>query len=228
MSMLAEPARLVDEFDVVIGADTHRDSHALAMCNPAGVVLAQIEIPDGPGGFDQALTWIKQHAPGGAEAKVVAGLEGTRSYGIGLARALTQAGHLVIEVEQPRRADRRGRGKSDPIDAILAARHVLNLPADNTAAPRADGPREALRLLLADRRDISGGRTAHINQLRAVLLTGTTAQREMCRISDYTDTVLTRIARTTRTNTARTNTARTNTARTNTTAGTANPEQQVR
>ena len=60
------------------------------------------------------------------------GLEGTRSYGIGLARVLQAAGLTVVEIERPRRGERR-RGKSDPIDAHLAALHALRLDADQAA-----------------------------------------------------------------------------------------------
>jgi transposase len=78
-----------------------------------------------------------------AGPRVVVGLEGTRSYGIGLARVLQAAGLTVVEIERPRRGERR-RGKSDPIDAHLAALHALRLDADRLPTPRADGGREAL------------------------------------------------------------------------------------
>jgi transposase len=81
----------------------------------------------------------------------VAAVEGTRSYGIGLARALTAAGLQVLECEQPDRKDRRGRGKSDAIDAHLAVLFALRQDVDNLPTPRSDGPREALRILLAAR-----------------------------------------------------------------------------
>jgi len=89
---------------------------------------------------------------------VVAGLEGTRSYGIGLARAVA-AGLIVVEVQAPRRADRRDRGKPDPIDAHLAGLQVLRMPAGELPAPRADGDREALRILLSARRELTMART---------------------------------------------------------------------
>jgi transposase len=72
------------------------------------------------------LAWIADHARGPC---VILGLEGTRSYGIGLVRALQAAGLVVVEVERPRHPVRR-RGKSDAIDARLAALHVLRLDAD--------------------------------------------------------------------------------------------------
>lgn len=73
---------------------------------------------------------IAEHAPG---PRVVVGLEGTRSYGVGLARVLTGAGLTIVEVECPRRQTRR-RGKSDPIDARLAALQVLRMSNRKGAA----------------------------------------------------------------------------------------------
>ena len=53
------------------------------------------------------------------------GVEGTGSYGAGLARHLARCGHKVIEVNRPDRSTRRRLGKSDPLDAEMAARSVL-------------------------------------------------------------------------------------------------------
>ena len=142
---------LAEEVDAVIGGDTHRDSHALDMAAPTGATISTLEIANDPSGFAEAVEWIAGHAPG---PRVIVGLEGTRSYGVGLSRALQAAGLLVVEVERPRRADRR-RGKSDPIDAHLAALHVLRMPADRKTLPRSDGEREALRILLGARREMT-------------------------------------------------------------------------
>lgn len=161
--------------DAVIGGDTHRDTHALEMTAPTGVTIATITIDNDEAGFAAALAWIAEHAPG---SRLAVGLEGTRSYGIGLARAVQAAGLLVVEVERPRRPDRR-RGKSDPIDAHLAALHVLRLDADRLPTPRADGDREALRILLSARRELTTVRTMQINRLRALLLTGEEADRAL-------------------------------------------------
>jgi transposase len=72
------------------------------------------------------LAWIVHHAPG---LRVVVSIEGTRSFGVGLARAVAAAGLTVIECEQPNRKARRGKGKSDPIDAHLAVLAALRLDA---------------------------------------------------------------------------------------------------
>src|ERR671932_1993665 len=106
---------LAETIDAVVGGDTHRDSHALEIASPTGTPLATLEIDNDHLGFAQALAWIVTHAPG---PNIVVALEGTRSYGIGLARALQAAGLSVVESERPRRREQR-RGKSDPIDARL-------------------------------------------------------------------------------------------------------------
>ncbi len=181
---------LAEEVDAVIGGDTHRDSHALEMTAPTGATISTTAIGNDEVGYADAVAWIAENAPG---PRVIVGLEGTRSYGVGLSRALQAAGFTVVEVERPRRADRR-RGKSDPIDAHLAALHVLRMPADRKTLPRNDGDREALRILLGARRDMTTAKTQQINRLRALLLTGDDADRQLCR-GAMSDTHLQVIAR---------------------------------
>ena len=95
-------------------------------------------------------------------------IEGTGSYGAGLARFLAAAGVEVFECERPRRAERR-RGKSDLIDAALAARRLRC--GEPLSLPRGGGRREELRLLLLERRGAMQARNAALNQLTAVLVT---------------------------------------------------------
>src|SRR5947209_6679072 len=99
-----------------------------------GATLATTTVTNTAEGTAQALAWIAEHAPG---QRVVAAVEGSRSYGVGLSRALSTAGLPVIEIEQPHRRERR-RGKSDSIDAHLAAIHALRLDVDRLPTPRAD------------------------------------------------------------------------------------------
>jgi len=172
MTMLAEPNEKVEDpaiLDAAVGGDTHRDTHYLEMLTGAGVLISRITIDNDADGYAEALAWIAEHTPG---PRVLIGLEGTRSYGIGLCRALQAAGLEVVEAEQPKKAQRRGRGKSDPIDAHLAALTVLRMPADRKVLPRNDGDREALRILLGARREATTIKTKQTNRLRALLLTG--------------------------------------------------------
>jgi transposase len=173
MTMLAQVV------DAVIGIDTHRDSHEVEIADAAGRPITTMRISNDSTGFTQLLAAITDLGPG----RVVASVEGSRSYGVGLARALSAAGVMVIECEQPSRAQRRGKGKSDAIDAHLAVLAALRLDADQLAAPRADGDREALRILLVARQEITVMRTAQTNRLRALLLAGDDTDRQAARSS---------------------------------------------
>jgi len=177
MPSLAELNEQIEDFvlDAAVGGDTHRDTHHLEMVSGTGVVIARIVIDNDAEGYAEVVAWIAEHTPG---PRVLIGLEGTRSYGIGLCRALQAAGLEVVEVERPKRSQRR-KGKSDPIDAHLAAMAVLRMPVDRKVLPRSDGDREALRILLGARRDMTTQKTRQTNRLRALLLTGDDADRAL-------------------------------------------------
>jgi transposase len=181
---------LAEIIDAVVGIDTHRDTHTAHLVNPIGGTLGELTFSNNTAGFKQLLTWIGELQPG---PRLVLAVEGTRSYGIALARHAAAAGLHVVEVEQPKRAQRR-RGKSDPIDARLAALAVLRLPADKLASPRADGDREALRILLTSRDQLTGLKTVQANQLHALLLAGDDDDRKLGR-GAFNQATLGRIAR---------------------------------
>ena len=139
-------ARLIGDADVIIGVDTHLDSHTAAACSTTGCQLALTQIPATPAGYAQVLAWARAAAGGG---RVAWAMEGTRSYGAGLARYLAAEGEQVTEIDSSRHLGKRRAGKSDAIDAVRAARELLASP--HPAQMRADGDREALRLLLIGR-----------------------------------------------------------------------------
>jgi transposase len=169
---------LAEVVDAVIGADTHRDTHQLEIAHPSGAVIATGSFATDSAGHAAALAWMFEHSPG---PRLVLSVEGTRSYGIGLARAATAAGIPVIEAEQPTRKTRRGRGKSDPIDAHLAVLFALGLDAANLPTPRADGDREALRILLCARQELTTTSTGQTNRLKALLREGEDTDRGLAR-----------------------------------------------
>lgn len=169
---------LAEQVDAVIGIDTHRDTHEAEIADATGAAIATIKISNDSAGFTTLLAWVAEHAPG---PRIAVSIEGTRSYGVGLARAVAAAGMLVLECEQPNRRQRRGKGKSDPIDAHLAVLSALRLDADRLPAMRADGDREALRILLGAREDIVAASTAQTNRLRALLLCGDDTDRKIAR-----------------------------------------------
>lgn len=164
---------LAEVIDAVVGIDTHRDTHQVEIALPTGAPLATCTITNDTRGYARLLAWIAERTPGPAgSARLAVSIEGTRSYGLGVARAVSAAGLLVIEAEQPTRKDRRGRGKSDPIDAHLAVTYALALEVDRLPTPRADGDRDALRILLDARHDLTTTATAQTNRLRALLRDG--------------------------------------------------------
>lgn len=156
---------LADQVDAVIGVDTHRDTHTAAVVRPTGAVIACTVFTTDVEGFQELLEFVEVNAPAG---RLVWAVEGTRSYGVGLVRFLHRHGQQVVEVDHPKRPARRG-GKSDERDAVQAAREALS--RDMQSAPRADGPREGLRVLLLARDSAVAARTAAINTLKALILT---------------------------------------------------------
>jgi transposase len=183
---------LADLIDAVVGVDTHRDTHHVEIALPTGTPIAGCSIANDTSGYAQLLAWILEHAPG---PRIVVSIEGTRSYGIGLARAATAAGLLVLECEQPHRKTRRGKGKSDPIDAHLAVLTALRLNTSQLPIPRADGDHEALRILLGARHELTVTSTAQTNRLRALLRDAhDDTDRQLARAA-LPDATLTRLAR---------------------------------
>jgi transposase len=156
---------LADQLDYVVGVDPHRDAHALAIVETrTGVVVFEAVIAADNGGYAEALELAEEHAAGRRAFAV----EGTGSFGAGLTRFLTAEGQQVFEVSRLRR-ERRSGGKTDALDAVRAARSVLD--GKRPAIPRASGEREGLRALLAAREGAVSARTAALNQLRDLLVT---------------------------------------------------------
>jgi transposase len=148
------------------GVDTHADTHVAAALDPIGGLLGVREFPATAGGYAGLLGWL-----GGFGTVALVGIEGTGSYGAGLARHITAAGVRVVEVDRSDRQDRRRQGKSDPLDAVSAARAAQSGRARGAPKGR-DGAVEAIRALMVAKRSAMGERTRTINQARALILTG--------------------------------------------------------
>ncbi len=153
---------------VAIGVDTHKAVHVAVACDVVGAQLDVYETEPGPDGYARLLAWARELG------EPAFAIEGCGSYGAGLARFLAAAGAAVWECERPRRRDRR-RGKSDRIDAALAARRLIS--GDGLSLPRRGKGRDELRLLLLERRGVVQARTAALNQLQAAVLTPTLPER---------------------------------------------------
>jgi transposase len=150
---------------VTAGVDTHADVHVAAVIDEIGRVLGTESFPASVIGNHAALSWMRSH---GRLAKV--GVEGTGSYGAGLARYLASQDVAVVEVIRPNRQARRRRGKSDTADAIAAAVAALN--GEASGSPKShDGTVESIRALRVARRGAVKAATQAGNQLRDLVIT---------------------------------------------------------
>jgi transposase len=157
---------LADELDYIVGVDTHRDQHVLAVvAAPTGALIAQQSVSTNAQGYAEAIRFAKRHGRG---ARVWA-VEGAGHYGAGFARYLGARGEVVHESARSSRAERRLRGKDDPLDATRAARSAL--ASNQPAMPRSGQRQEALRVLLLTRRSAVDVRRVALVQLRSVIVT---------------------------------------------------------
>jgi transposase len=150
---------------VIVGVDAHADAHVAVALDGLGRRLGHKTVPSTEAGYAVLLAWSQQF--GSLEC---AGIEGSSSFGVGLARFLRERGVEVFEVNRPHRQHRRRFGKHDTADAEAAARAVQANTA--TGEPKAtDGTAEMVRVLRVARRSAVKARTQAANQLRALLLT---------------------------------------------------------
>ena len=147
------------------GVDTHADTHVAAAVDQNGGVLGVESFPANSTGYADLFDWLT----GFGDLEKV-GVEGTGSWGVGLSRFLTTAGVEVVEVDRPNRQVRRKVGKSDPTDAISAARAAVSGTATTTPKSR-NGMVEEMRVLLVARRSGRQQRIQTLNQLRHLVFT---------------------------------------------------------
>jgi transposase len=156
------------EVTVILGVDTHLDSHVAVAVDQLGRRLGEASVPTTAKGYERLLRWAEGFGP-----VRCAGVEGTSSYGAGLARHLRSAGIEVLEVERPerrRRSSHRNLQKSDPSDAERAARAVL--AGEASGVPKSgEGRVEMVRALRAARRSAIKARTQAANQLQSLRVT---------------------------------------------------------
>lgn len=162
---------VANTFAYVIGADTHARTHTLCVVEArTGGRIDSQAFPTTPAGLARATIWIGRRTS--ALADVLIAIEGVGSYGAGLARCCQTAGYRVVESFPTPARERRGRGKSDEIDAELIARSVLSTDTEQLRDPRQDtGIRAALRVLISARDLVNLERTRSINALMALLRT---------------------------------------------------------
>ena len=157
---------------VIIGVDTHRDQHVAVAIDGRGVRLGELHVSVTVRGYENLDRWSSSLG----EVRAF-GIEGTGSYGAGVARFMAGRGYRVIEVNRPDRSVRYRKGKSDPSDAEMAARSVLAGVAD--ATPKSgEGEVEMLRMLKSARDSAIKARTQAANQMKALVVTAPAELRE--------------------------------------------------
>jgi len=147
------------------GVDTHLDVHVAAALDDRGALLGVESFATTESGYKKLLAWLSDFGP-----VELVGVEGTGSYGAGLTRHLQAERVRVVEVDRPNRQRRRRKGKSDPQDAISAARAALSGDASGEAKSR-DGNVESMRVLRVARTSARKGRAQALNQMRGLIST---------------------------------------------------------
>jgi transposase len=161
--------------DVVVGVDTHVQTHSAAVVDArTGGVLDEITVEATAQGYAELVAFADRHAVLRFWA-----IEGTGGHGAGLTRHLERGGEIVVELDRPVRAKRRHGAKSDPLDAIRAAREALSRP--RLGAPRSGGDRQALSVLLTARRSAVNAATDAQRQLFSLVIAAPEQIRERFR-----------------------------------------------
>jgi transposase len=157
---------------VIVGVDTHKDVHVAVGVNLLGARLGTLSVPANRAGYGELISWAR--TLGVLEAF---GIEGTGSYGVGLASFVRRQDVRVVEVSHCDRRKRRNSGKSDTIDAEMAARSVLSGIA--TAVPKtADGASEMVRQIKIARDTAVKARSAAIIALKTLIVNAPGELRE--------------------------------------------------
>jgi transposase len=151
---------------IVIGADIHKSTHALAAVDgTTGVLAGELEIRTGEAGHLAGLRWAQR-----LDQERVWAIEDCRHLSRRFEEALIAAGERVVRVPpkmmgQSRRSEREP-GKSDQIDARAVARAVLREGVDRFPAAFLDEQAMEIRLLADHRSDMVAERTRQISRLR--------------------------------------------------------------
>jgi transposase len=177
------------EREVVVGVDAHTDTHDACVLDDCGRLLGTRTFTADPAGYRQLLGWVRRFGSISA-----LGVESTGSYAAGLTRYLRSGGLEIREVNQPHPHTRRRRGKSDPIDAELAARHVL---ADNRIVIAKDttGVVESIRQLRVARDGAVKARSAALHALDGMVVSAPDELRQQLMVRKTTRGRATRCAR---------------------------------
>jgi transposase len=134
MTVIVSEPTVSEQYEFVIGVDTHAATHTFALVAAGtGALLAHAEFPTSPAGLARAQSWLQQRTDGRATLIVI---EGTGSFGAIVTERLQRAGMSVVEAARMPANDRRGTGKNDELDATRIGRAVLGLPLSGLRTPR--------------------------------------------------------------------------------------------
>jgi len=158
--------------EVIIGVDTHKDTHTAVALDTLGTRLGTTTILVSREGYRQIEAWARSF--GSVRAF---GIECTGSYGAGLSRALQASGHRVLDVNRADRRARRRHGKNDPLDAEAAARAVLSGQA-TALAKSGTSSVEMVRHLKLARDSAVKARAQAMQMLKALIVSAPAELRE--------------------------------------------------
>jgi transposase len=167
---------------MVVGVDTHKHVHVAVALDRGGGRRGEVTITADSDGYAALAAWAQRLGQ-----TIVFGIEGTGSYGAGLASFLRRSGYRIVEVNRGDRRGRRANGKSDTLDAEAAARAVLSGQA--SAVPKtADGMCEMIRQVKIARDTAVKSRTQALITLKCIVVNAPSELREQ--ISALTDKAL--------------------------------------
>lgn len=160
------PVTVAHTYRFVVGVDTHAVSHSYAILDSTGALLDEQTFPTTTAGIGRARVWIARRTDGDLDGVLITA-EGTCSYGAVLAEYLAEVGYRVVEAPTPRRE--RGRGKTDAMDAVTAARNTLTTPVARLRDRRGGQDQVALQILTTAREQLNAERLRSINALTALV-----------------------------------------------------------
>lgn len=151
---------------IVIGADTHKQTHTLGAVNAAtGEFSDELTAPARAKGFLEMLDWGRSHDP-----ERVWAIEDCRHVSGSFERFLVARGEKVVRVPpklmgESRRGE-RSAGKSDAIDALAVARAALREGIEALPGAHLDERALEIKLLLDHREDLVRARSDDQQRLR--------------------------------------------------------------
>lgn len=119
----------MEQEQVILGVDTHLDVHVGVAIDVSGRLLGTLCVPTNASGYLQLLRWARSYGH-----LCRAGLEGTGTYGAGLARVLREHGIQVLEINRPDRSARRRQ--ESQIRQMQRAPHAPYLQVRQAPSPK--------------------------------------------------------------------------------------------